>query len=263
MHPDDPIAVDVVSVRSQWHRVVMLYSLTKDDAKKFLILFCSCVYDELLRTCHSAIEVHQEPTPTCFEDSDDVYYRFGGASLSSMLHNRYSQIKSCGLSLKERVSLEISVLQKLSIHKIEEKIHIPSYLKYRDCGYMYFPCEELMPFLKAVDTATTKSCTDEMFRREGSKLLTTLAVSIEKDSNLWLLFVNSVLSKVSELRDVSSSCLDGVFKELTRKLCHIRVQEYLDSFKQTEAASKGSGTLAGQNLRDSLSHHVNLKTKIK
>lgn len=262
LHPDDPIAVDVVSVSSQWHHVVMSYSLKKQDAKNFLIIFCSCVYDELLHTCHSAIEVHQETTPSYFEDSNGVYYRFGGASLSSMLHNRYSQIKSCALSLKERVSLEINVLQKLSIHKSEEKIHIPSYLKYRDCGYIYFPCEELMPFLKAVDTATAKSCMDEKFKHEGSKLLTTLAGSIEKDSNLWLLFVNSVLSKVSELKDVNSSCLDGVFKELTRKMCHIRVQEYLDSFKQREAASKGSGTLAGQNLRDALlSHHVNLKTK--
>ena len=38
LHPDDPIAVDVVSVRSQWHRVVKQYSLTKHDSKNFLIL---------------------------------------------------------------------------------------------------------------------------------------------------------------------------------------------------------------------------------
>jgi len=45
-------------------------------------------------------------------------------------------------------------------------------------------------------------------------------------------------------------------------MCHIQVQEYLDSFKQREIASKGSGTLVGQNLRDALlSHHMNLKTK--
>ena len=179
LHPDDPVAVDVVSVRSQWHRVVMSFSLKKQDAKYFLILFCSCIYDNLLRTCHLAIELDQETTASCFEDGNDVYYRFGGASISSMLHNRYSQMKSCALSLKEKVSLEINVLQKLSIHKSEEKSHIPSYLKYRDCGYMYFPCEELMPFLKAVDTVTAMSCTDEKFKHEGSKLLTTLAESVD------------------------------------------------------------------------------------
>ena len=64
---------------------------------------------------------------------------------------------------------------------------------------MYFPCEELMPFLKAVDTATVKNCTDESFKHHGSKLLTTLAVSVENDANLWSTFVNAVVAKVSEL----------------------------------------------------------------
>ena len=132
LHPDDSIAVDVVAVRSQWQRVAMKYSLTRDDANNFLILFCSCVYDELLRTCHSAIDTTQPTTQAPSEGSDDVYYRFGGAAISSMLQSRYTQIKSCILAQKERVSLELSVLQKLSIHNKEEKAHIPSYLKYRD-----------------------------------------------------------------------------------------------------------------------------------
>ena len=62
LHPDYPIAVDVVEVQSQWHCVAMKYSLTRDDANNFLILFSSCVYDELLRTCHSAIDVSQPTT---------------------------------------------------------------------------------------------------------------------------------------------------------------------------------------------------------
>ena len=74
LHPNDSIAVDVVSVRSQWHCVVKQYSLTKDDSKIFLILFCSYVYDELLHTYHSAIEVSQPTAQLLSEDSDDVYY---------------------------------------------------------------------------------------------------------------------------------------------------------------------------------------------
>ena len=47
-----------------------------------------------------------------------------------------------------------------------------------------------------------------------------------------------------------------------RKLSNIRIEEFIDSFKQTAAAHKGMASLAGQNLRDSLlSHHVNLKSK--
>jgi len=102
IHPDDPIAVDVVSIRSKWHCIVKQYFLTKNDAKIFLILFCGCVYDELLRACHSAIEVNQTTTQFCSEDSDDVYYRFGGAAISSMLHSRYKQIKSCMWTVTKR-----------------------------------------------------------------------------------------------------------------------------------------------------------------
>ena len=56
-----------------------------------------------------------------------------------------------------------------------------------------------MPFLKAVDAATVKNCTDESFKHYGSELLTTLAVSVENDANLWSTFVNAVVAKVSEL----------------------------------------------------------------
>jgi len=62
--------------------------------------------------------------------------------------------------------------------------------------------------------------------------------------------------------DLPLTTVEAVFKELVQKLAHIRIQKYLDSFKHKGAAHKGSATLAGQNLRDSLlTHHVNLKTK--
>ena len=101
-----------------------------------------------------------------------------------MLHGRYAQIKVCALSDKQQLSLEISVLQKLSIHQKEEKSNVPSYLKYRDNTKMYFPCIELIPFLKAVDTATKENCNDTSFRKHGSELLTTLPDTVENNANL-------------------------------------------------------------------------------
>ena len=259
LHPNDPIAVDVASVWSQWHCVVKQYSLTKDDSKIFLILFLvmftvsSCIL--IIQPLRLVSLLH-----SCCPKTVMMYII---AAISSMLHSRYTPNLVLCITTK-RVSLELSVLQKLSIHNKEEKTHIPSYLKYRDNGYMYFPYEELMPFLKPIDAATVKNCTDESFKHCGSELLTTLAVSVENNANLWSIFVNAVVGNVSELQDVSLSCLDRVFKELICKVCHTRIQEYLDSFNQIEAASKGNVTLAGQILRDSLlSNHINLKSKIK
>ena len=69
-------------------------------------------------------------------ESKDVYFCFGGAAICNMLHSRYTKIKVCSFNQKEKVSQEISILQQLSVHKTEDKDHVPDYLKYRDEGYI-------------------------------------------------------------------------------------------------------------------------------
>ena len=55
--------------------------------------------------------------------------------------------------------------------------------------------------------------------------------------------------------------LNSVYSELVCKLGHTRIQEFIDSYKQSTASKQGSATLKGQNLRDTLlSQHVNLQT---
>ena len=54
---------------------------------------------------------------------------------------------------------------------------------------------------------------------------------------------------------------DSIYQELVRKLCHIRVAEFLSSTKQRMASEKGNASLAGQNLRDELlTSHNNLSS---
>jgi len=74
------------------------------------------------------------------------------------------------------------------------------------------------------------------------------------------LFLQTAQQKLPEFDD--TSFIDSVYNELIRKLAHTWIQEYLDSFKHKCKAEKGSASICGQNLRDSLlSHHVNLKSK--
>ena len=262
LHPADPSAEAVVSVRSQWNKLCVANCLQRSDAKIFMILFCGCLYDELLRQCHRIIEPDIQASELCSEDSEDVYYRFGESTLRNMLHDRYTKIKSCPLNQKDRVSEEITVLQQLSVHRKEDKDHVPDYLKYRDEGHMCFPCVELLPFLKATDIATKKETNNTTFSQQGSDMLTTIVEKLYGDPNLQSLFVTTVVNKVFKFDDLPFATLDILFKELVKKLCHIRIQEYLDAFKHKGAAHKGKATLVGQNLRDSLlTHHINLKSK--
>ena len=128
VHPADPLAEEVVSVHSQWSTLCASHHLPRSDAKIFMILFCTCLYDELLCQCRIIIEPDRQASELCSEDSEDVYYRFRGSAIRSMLHNRYTRIRACLLNQKDRVLLEIIVLQQLSIHKKEDKDHILDYL---------------------------------------------------------------------------------------------------------------------------------------
>ena len=119
-----------------------------------------------------------------------------------MLHNRYTKIKLWPLNQKDWVSQEITVLQQLSVHRKEDKDHVPDYLKYRDEGHMYFPCVELLPFLKATDIATKKEINNTTFSQQGSDMLTTIVEKVYGDPNLQSLFVTTVVNKVFKFDDL-------------------------------------------------------------
>ena len=77
-------------------------------------------------------------------DSDDVYYRFGGASISDMLHLRYKRIKEIKDEKKVgNIKKEITILHGMNS---KQKITMPDYLQYRDSGYIYSPHPKFIPF---------------------------------------------------------------------------------------------------------------------
>ena len=69
-----------------------------DEQRKFMIRFSSSIYDILLRAVHTKVaEITMAnnigtATTAVEADQDDVYFRFGEATLASMLHSRYSDI---------------------------------------------------------------------------------------------------------------------------------------------------------------------------
>ena len=249
LHPADPSADDM-AFRAEWKKVCNSYSVSSDVAKTFLIFFSSSVYNELLRQCQIAITL---PTPisatsTMNEDTDDVYYRFGGGATADMFKTRYEKMKSPNCNDRDQISLEITILQKLSVHRENEKAHIPAYLKYRDEGYMYFPCLEMLPFLKAVDMKTKEHANINSFSELGTDLVRAIGDSKDKNPELLSIFNTTVLAKIPKAISLPFKKLNGIFTELVRKLSHTRTQELLDSYKQSAATNKGTATLSGLNL---------------
>ena len=100
----------------------------------------------------------------------------------------------------------------------------------------YFPCTELLPFLKAVDVATKSQVNDIKFNKLGSSMLTTIVESLHSDANLFAMFSTALTARMCDLPIVT---VNGIFKEMVQKLSYIRVQEYLDAFKQKELLKRG------------------------
>ena len=194
------------------------------------------------------------------EDTDDVYYRFGGAAIATMLKIRYDKIRSSSCADNDQVATEIAILQKFNVHLQEEKVHIPAYLKYRNEGYMYIPCSEMLPLLKAVDIKTKEHANNDSFIELGTDLLKTVADTLESSTEILTMFSEILLAKSPEAITLPFTKLNGISMKLVRKLCHTRIQEFLDSYKQSAVSKQGAATLKGLNLSDILlGHHVNLK----
>ena len=261
LHPSDPLASKVVLVRAQWSQIAIQHSVSKKGKKTFTMLFSSAIFNYFLSQCHSLLEP-KHIAMVVTEDDKDTYLRFGGAALASMLHLRYDKMRIVKFDDKntQQISEEITILQRINSYTKE---HIPNYLKYRDNGHMYFPCLEMLQFLTAVDLTTKENANEAGFKEHGSELLHKVSNVLQAASHLRALFVNLIATKVPEFGDLSQKSINSVYDELVQKLSNTRVNKFIDSFKQSTAAHKGMGTLAGQNLRDSLlSHHVNLKSHI-
>ena len=100
-------------------------------------------------------------------------------------------------------------------------MYLPEYLQYRGEGYMYFHCQELLPFLKALDSRVKEITNDSNFTKQGCSLLSGILEKVENDDGtLTKVFMEAAQIKLPELQDISQVNL--VFSKLVRKLTHTR-----------------------------------------
>jgi len=261
----DKTTTTMLLTRQEWVSFYQTKKVTVEVAKIFMLVFLGEVFNKLLQDSQSVLTVpsDQEASSckTASADPVDVYYRFGGATLASMLHSRYKAMKLEKTKDKEKVSQEIHILHALNT---KDKSEVPKYLQYRDRGYMYFPCEELLPFLQGVDKAVKTYCNEVGFRKYGKSLVLETIKLVDGQAQHKDEFC-AVLSKRLESTELfKSTAIETVLHEFISKITNTRIQEFLDSFKATAAIKKGTASVSGQNLRDTLlTHHVNLKSNKK
>ena len=250
---------DTSGVHESWKCYRDRSGVTVSVWNPVMVSVCACMYDHMMKTLAEKLKLeHQESPSTCTPDEpDEVYYRFCGGALASMLHTRYEKIKSAP-GKNNPIYTEINILKAI---ECTDKSVIPASLQYRDRGHMYFPDPLFLPFLKAVDNCILEVTNPQSFEKHGKNLVEVAMTRLKEKTELRERFENLLTQKLKISHNDTQAELNSVYSELVRKLGHTRIQEFVDSYKQSTASKKGSATLKGQNLRDSLlSQHVNLQT---
>jgi len=165
----DPNAYDISEVRELWLSFCEENGTPVPESNPVMMTVSSAIYQFLLDHASNFQSAgFKKASPTTVQEGDDVYYRFGGAAISDMLHARYEQIKTCGNDQRDLISQEISLLHCINS---KNKTNIPQYLSYRDRGYMYFPDAVFLPFLRDLDTVVTEIVNLDGLKKEGDKLI--------------------------------------------------------------------------------------------
>lgn len=238
-------------------------SVRKEVRNPVIISLCSAVYDLLLvkvRTELSGMftEDSSQPCISLSSEPEEVYYRFCGAAMAGMYKERYKMMKSSSCKQKEDVGKELTVLDWM---RLNDKSTLPTSLQYKDEGGMYFPKHTLIPFIRDVDSYVREHANEVSFARYGSKVIEVATHELQNNQLLKPKFKDILLTLVSGDLKGYDHAVNVIYQELIRKLCNTRLNEFITTHKLNTARSKGSATLAGQNLRDSLlTHHTSLKT---
>lgn len=163
----------IEQTRMEWHQFCESVSKSIDlhMCSKIMVICSSILYNfflEHMKNMQKSSREQPESTIVRNVDEDDVYYRFGGATISDMIKLRYKDIQRCPAINRDKVSQEITILLGINT---KDKSEMPDYLKYRDRGHMYTPTPSFVPFLREVDTCVKSATNSDSFKQHGDEII--------------------------------------------------------------------------------------------
>ena len=207
-------------------------------------------------------QIQQSSNIIVTEEDLETLFRFGGTSLSMMIKKRKETIVGNRGHRTEASNLnitkELSLLEKMVDYK---KLDLPTSLRALDEGNLTFPKSVMLPFFQKSDLAVREFINDTNVQRYPNKFLDMAYSSVFNSEELETLFADCV-NELS-VENASEDTKSAVFKELLKKLTHIRTKEFLVAKKERGLKELGKIVDADQNLRDGLrSYAVKLKRKL-
>ena len=149
---------------------------------------------------------------------------------------------------KLAANYEIKLLKSMRI-KNERCIELPLPIQQLQKGGLHIMTPEMLPFLRKVVETVAFMINDEMKKKHGQNMIAIAENHLESDQEIQSLF-QTCTSLISS--NIPQPCLQTVCKELTRKIFHARVNEYMAATEEIELEQKGKAVKAEQCLRDQL-----------
>ena len=181
----------------------------------------------------------EEPTTTSscdkFTESNINLLRYGGFALHSMLAKR--QRRGCG-------DCELDLLKTLTVTE-DEWDQIPSAIRHLQQGGLDIISPRMLPFLRYVVEKTTSLVNDEKCKEQGRNMLKSAQSELKADLEIVEIFSKQIPSHIS------STCKTSLCSELTLKVFHARVNEYMVATEEVQLELEGKVVKADQSLRDS------------
>ena len=199
------------------------------------------------------------------EESDDILFRYCGASLHRMIKLREETLagkKGRGELSDKRKPIMKQELEILCELLIKDKTKIPESLKTLDEGNLMLPRTELLPLLRAVDNEVREFATDSNLKKYPSKFLTMCQNAVLNNEALELDFRMLVASIVEAEVASDSQIVNGLYQQLVSKLANTRINEFMNSRMERELRTQGKVVDADEMLRPRLKAYA-LATKRK
>ena len=183
-------------------------------------------------------------------ESNVSLYRYGGFAIHSLLQKYKEREDPC--------SQAIVVILKKMVIKHEELCLLPSGVQLLNRGGLVIISPSLLPYLRALIEKVSSLVNEERCREYGQYMIDVARLAIEDDSN-----INSSFIRCIQAAGVDSKCpiIPQVYSELSKKLFHARVNEYMTAAVEIELEKNGKAVKADQCLRDHLKTFSGMKKR--
>ena len=197
---------------------------------------------------------HEEETGTTFIESNVSLYRYGGFALHSLLQ-KYKRATGKASSSDTEV---VQLLEQLVI-KPEQFSSLPSGIHYLNQGGLVImnPC--MLPYLRALIERVSSLVNEEQCREFGKHMIDAACTEIEKDKKVASTFLESI--KHAGIDSSSSFVYPKIYNELSKKMFHARVNEFMTAAVEVELDRSGKAVKVDQCLRDQLKTFSSMKAR--